>query len=90
MAGPWGREPVSDLSFNVSVKRNLLDAGIGNGIPLLVVVLMLFTMVASSTKDQPESEIAGFPPSRMMRVTSALFFVVLLAHIHLRETIPGT
>ena len=87
MAGPWGREPVPDLSFNVSVKRNLLDPAIGNGIPLFVVVLMLFAMVASATTDQQGPGIAGFPPSAMMLVTPALFFAVLLAHIHLRETI---
>ncbi len=48
---------------------------------------MLFAIVAAATKDQSESELAGFSPSAVMRICSALFFVVLLAHIQLRQTI---
>ena len=81
-----GGQPVPELHFNVSAKRNLVDAAVGYGIPLIVVLAMLFAIVATATKDRAESELAGFSPSAVMRICSALFFVVLLAHIQLRQT----
>ena len=80
-------QPTPELHFNISVKRNLVDAAVGYGIPLFVAVVMLFAIIASATKDRAESELAGFSPSAVMRICSALFFVVLLAHIQLRQTI---
>ena len=87
LSGYQSRESIPELHFNVSLKRNLLDAAISNGIPLLVVLLMLFAIVVTSTKTEKESKLVGFNPSAVMRVTSALFFVVLLAHIQLRNTL---
>ena len=79
-------EPTPELHFNISAKRNLVDAAVGYGIPLVVVLAMLFAIIATATKDKAESELAGFSPSAVMRICSAFFFVVLLAHIQLRQT----
>jgi hypothetical protein len=80
---------VPELNFNVTIHRNLLDVLIGNGIPLIAVLVMLFAMLASSTRDEEESKLLGFNPAGVMRVGSALFFIVLLAHIQLRGRIQG-
>jgi hypothetical protein len=78
---------VPELNFNVRIQRYLLDVLISNGIPLIMVVIMLFAILVSSTKNPDESKLMGFNPSSVMRVGSALFFIVLLAHINLRSTI---
>jgi hypothetical protein len=78
-----GRRP--ELNFNVRLKRLLLDAMISNGIPLGVVLVMLFAILVTSTTDEEESKLLGFNPSGVLRTGSALFFVVLLAHIQLRS-----
>jgi hypothetical protein len=78
-----GRRP--ELNFNVRLKRLLLDAMISNGIPLGIVLVMLFAILATSTTDEEESKLLGFNPSGVLRIGSALFFVVLLAHIQLRS-----
>ena len=54
---------------------------------MFIVVVMLFSVVVSCTKDPDEAQLLGFGPSTVMRITSALFFVVLLAHIHLRDSL---
>ena len=50
-------------------------------------MVMLFSVIVTSTKDEDEAKILGFGPSGAMRISSALFFVILLAHIHLRDTL---
>jgi hypothetical protein len=82
-----GEESLPELHFNVVLKRNVLDALIANGIPILVVLLMLFAIIVKRTEDVPESKLFGFNPSGTMRICSALFFVVLLAHIQMRNSI---
>ena len=85
--GSLGGAQQPELVFNVSVTRNLLDVLLGNGIPLSIVLLLLFAALMTATSDEAKSKIIGFNPSGIVRLCSALFFVVLLAHIQLRNTI---
>jgi hypothetical protein len=84
-----GEGALPELHFNVELKRNVLNAIIGNGIPILVVLLMLFAIIIKRTDDVEESKLFGFNPSGTVRICSALFFVVLLAHIQMRNTIQA-
>ena len=76
-----------ELNFNVGLKRNMLNVAIRNMIPIVIVWVMLFVMLVTCTKDEDEAKLLGFGPSGTMRISSALFFVVLLAHIDLRDTL---
>jgi hypothetical protein len=82
-----GEESLPELHFNVELKRNVLNALIANGIPIVVVLLMLFAIILKKTDDVDESKLFGFNPSGVMRICSALFFVVLLAHIQMRNSL---
>ena len=84
-----GEESLPELHFNVELKRNVLNAMIANGIPILVVLLMLFAIIIKRTDDVDESKLFGFNPSGTVRICSALFFVVLLAHIQMRNTLQA-
>jgi hypothetical protein len=85
--GAIGGEQRPELVFNVSVTRNLVDVLLANGIPLTIVLLLLFAALMTVTSDETESKILGLNPAGVMRLCSAFFFVVLLAHIQLRNTI---
>ena len=78
-------ELVPELNFNVSLKRELLGAALANGVPATIALIMLFAILVTATKDEDESKMLGFNPAGVMRISSALFFVVLIAHIQLRE-----
>ena len=84
-----GEESLPELHFNVELKRKLLDAAIANGIPLLVVLVLLFAILLTRTTDEDESKLFGFNPSGVVRISAALFFVVLLAHIQLRSELQA-
>jgi len=84
-----GEESLPELHFNVELKRNVLNALIANGIPILVVLLMLFAIILKKTDNVEESKLFGFNPSGVMRICSALFFVVLLAHIQMRNSLQA-
>ncbi len=87
--GRIGGAVVPELNFNIRIQRYLLDVAISNGIPLITVLIMLFAILVSSTRNEEESKLLGFNPSGVMRVASALFFIVLLAHIQLRNTVQA-
>jgi hypothetical protein len=77
-----------DLTFNVVLERRFLSAAVIHLVPLMVVLSLLYGMlllVTNNTKraEQHGSNIAGF-----LSGASALFFVVMLAHVQLRETLP--
>jgi len=48
--------------------------------------VLLFGIILTRTADEDESKLFGFNPSGVVRICSALFFVVILAHIQLRNT----
>ena len=87
--GALGGERRPELVFNVGVTRNLVDVMLSNGVPLAIVLLLLFAALMTATSDEEKAKAFGFNPSGVVRLCSALFFVVLLAHIQLRNTITG-
>jgi len=84
-----GQQAGPQLRFNIAVKRNLLDPAIQNLIPILVILAMLFAVVLSATSDSEKSKMLGFNPAGTMRIVSALFFVTLVAHIQLRNSLQS-
>jgi hypothetical protein len=82
-------ESLPELHFNIQLKRNVLDSFIASGIPMLVVLLMLFAIIVRRTENTEVSKLFGFNPSGTVRICSALFFVVLLAHIQMRNSIQA-
>jgi len=78
-----------ELYFNVVIKRRFLNAFITNLIPLLAVAVLLFAVMLTVTGDKDHASKLGFSTSGILASTSALFFVVMLAHIQLRQEIIG-
>ena len=82
-------ESLPELHFNIQLKRNVLDSLIAGGIPMLVVLLMLFAIIVRRTENTEVSKLFGFNPPGTVRICSGLFFVVLLAHIQMRNSIQA-
>jgi hypothetical protein len=84
-----GRSDRPELYFSVVIHRKVLDAFIVNLVPLLVCAVMLFAMLLTVSGDAERSERLGFSLFGVIGASSALFFVVVLAHVQLRDRLPG-
>lgn len=79
-----------ELFFNLGVKRKFINAFVINLVPLLVVALLLFASLMTISGDEQRASRFGFSTSGILATCSALFFVVLLAHIQVRSQFAGS
>jgi hypothetical protein len=85
-----GQTDFPELHFSVSVTRTFTDVFIINLVPLIVVAVLLYSVLVTTTGDPKQSERFGFSAASAIGTASALFFVVMLAHIALREQFAGS
>jgi hypothetical protein len=78
-----------ELRYNFLIRRNFQDAFVVHLLPLLMVLMLLYAALLTITDDPDLSERLGFNASAVIGSCSALFFVVLLAHMQLREQFAG-
>jgi hypothetical protein len=74
-----------ELHFNVVLKRKFLNAFIIQLVPLATIASLLFAVLLTLTQHEKKRELAGFSLGGVNGMISGLFFVVLLAHVQLRE-----
>lgn len=87
--GYIGQEGFPELRYNFVVKRKFENAFIVYLLPLFLVATLLFAaLLTVSGKDELSNRL-GFNTSGFIGASSALFFVVMLAHIQLREQFSG-
>ena len=87
--GYVGQEGFPELYFNIVLKRKVLNAFIVNLLPLFVVCMLLFQSLMTLTRDKEKAEKFGFSTSGVIGASAALFFVVMVAHIQLRQEFAG-
>lgn len=80
-----GEEGFPELHYNFVVKRKFENAFIVHLLPLFLVSVLLFAGLLTVTEDEKLLGKLGFNTSGFIGVSSALFFVVMIAHIQLRE-----
>lgn len=78
-----------ELFFHVLLRRNFTNALITNFGPLLVVVLMLFGLVLSISRSEDREGFMAFNFNGFLGTSASLFFVVIVAHIQLREKLDS-
>lgn len=78
-----------ELYFNIVLKRKFLNSFIVEVVPLLTVAVLIFSLVMTISHDPLYKERMGFDVNTIIGVISALFFVVMLSHIHIREQFPS-
>lgn len=79
-----------ELHYNFVIKRNFGNAFIVHMIPLIVVTMLLFGAVMTVTRRPELVERHDFSTSSVIGTCSVLFFVILLAHVQLREGFAGS
>ena len=79
-----------ELFFNLGVKRKFINAFVINLVPLLVVALLLFASLMTISGNERRASRFGFDTAGILATCSALFFVVLLAHIQVRSQFAGS
>ncbi len=84
-----GQNKFPELYFQIGVKRRFLNPFISNLTPIIVVLLMLFAVLITSSKESGKIELLGFNASTILASSSALFFVVLISHIDLRNSLSA-
>lgn len=83
------RGTVPELYFNIDVRRSFLNPFVSHLFPLTVVLLMLFALIVTMSKSKEHSEFLGFSVSSVVQSCTALFFVILIAHVQLREELSS-
>ena len=84
-----GQNRFPELYFNIALKREFFDPFVSKLAPIVVVLLMLFAVLVTSSKDKERSALLGFNTAGVLASSSALFFVVLLSHIDLRGSLAA-
>ncbi|WP_416137944.1 cache domain-containing protein [Halomonas sp. HK25] len=74
-----------ELTFHITLLRNITDAFISNQIPLFVAAIMLFAMLMIDTREKDRASLHGFTTSTVLGTAAAIFFIILLAHIDVRR-----
>jgi len=85
-----GQEGFPELHYNFVVKRKFENAFIVYLLPLFLVSALLFAALLTVSSKEELTGKLGFNTSGFIGASSALFFVVMLAHIQLREQFAGT
>lgn len=80
---------IPELYFNIAMKRQFLNAFIMNFITITVVAFLLFSVLYTIRTDKVKTDLLGFNVSAVLGFCAALFFVVILAHTSLRETLSA-
>jgi len=80
-----GQQGFPELHYNFVVKRKFENAFIVHLLPLFLVAALLFAALLTVSAKDELSDRLGFTTSDFIAACSALFFVVMLAHIQLRE-----
>ncbi len=79
------QDNVPEFHYNLLLKRHILSPFISTVIPIMVVAIMLFGVVYSTTKNRKKNVLAGFSAFGVVQTCAAFFFVIILAHIDLRQ-----
>ncbi|MDG4649717.1 hypothetical protein P6F26_14830 [Roseibacterium sp. SDUM158017] len=79
-----------ELHYNFVVKRKFGNAFIVHMVPLFVVATLIFGALMTVTRQEELASRHDFSTSSVIETASVLFFVVLLAHVQLRESIAGS
>lgn len=79
-----------ELYYNAGLKRDFLSSVISNLIPLIVVSILLFAVLMISTKSDEKIRLYGFSSSTVLAYCAALFFVLIVSHLSLREKLAAT
>ena len=78
---------IPEMRFNVIIQRHFIGPFIANILPIIVILSILFSLLMIVTKTDRKLVAFGYNVNAVLGVSAALFFSVMLSHIHLRESL---
>ena len=85
-----GKNGFPELHYNVVLKRKVGNAFIVYLLPWFLVAVLLFAALLTVNRGDETQQRHGFTTIDFIAACSALFFVIMLAHIQLREQFAGS
>lgn len=79
-----------EFYINLGMQRKFINAFVINLVPLFVVALLLFAQMMTVTGTKEVADKFGFNTCGAIATCSALFFVVMLAHVQVRKQFSGS
>ena len=79
------RDRLPELYFNVELKRRFGTPFISYLFPLAIMLLMLYAILITTSNKDATKEVFGFSVTNVIASCSALFFVVIVSHVQLRD-----
>ena len=76
---------LTELYYNIEAGRRFLNPFIADMVPIIVITALLFLVLMTMTRDEQKMNELGFNASAMLGYCSGLFFVLIVAHVYLRE-----
>lgn len=83
------KQEIPELYFNAGMKRDFLASFISDLIPITVVALLLFAVLLIFTKSEEKISLYGFSSSTVLAYCAALFFVLIISHVSLRNKLAA-
>jgi hypothetical protein len=80
-----GQYNFPELHFSITLSRRFGNAFVVALVPLISVMVLLFSVLVMATGDRDKASMLGFNASGAIGGASALLFVVMLAHVSLRR-----
>ena len=81
---------IPELTFNIVIERDFLSAFMINITLLLVSIALLYSLIIMTTSDERLRSKFGASVSSVIGSCAGIFFVVLIAHISIREQFTGS
>lgn len=78
---------IPELYFNVGLARLFVDPFVADMLPIVVVCLLVFAVLLITTVKAGEVDLKGFSSANVLSYCAALYFVLIVSHVHLRETL---
>jgi hypothetical protein len=72
------------------MSRQIISAFIAYIVPPLVALVMLFGVLLLTTRLRERQESAGWNSTNVLAYTAALFFVVIVSHVNLRQQVSAS
>jgi len=83
-----GKNDFPELHYNLLLKRKIINPLIVYIAPMLVVLTLLFAVLMTTSSNKDSIEKSGFTILESYASYTGLLFVILLAHIDLRNKLP--
>ena len=78
-----------EMYFNIVIQREFWGVFVAYMIPLVIVAFLLFAVLMIRTRDESRNTWLGFSASTVLGYCSSLFFVLIVSHMSMRETLEA-